>query len=323
MKAITYRRYGSPDVLQLEDVAKPVPRADEVLVRVRAVSLNAADWHYVRGDPSFIRIVTGLKKPRDGRLGIDVAGVVEAVGADVKELEPGAAVFGTCRGSVAEYVCVAVGKVARKPENVTFEEASTAGVAAFTALQGLRDKGRVRAGQKVLVNGAAGGVGTYAVQIAKWLGAEVTGVCSTRNVGLVQSIGADRVVDYTRDDFTTGAERYDVILDCAGTRTMRESRRVMKAKAIHVGIGAPRDINMRNVFAGLIASLFVSLFTSHKFVTMVAKSKKDDLATIRDLLASGAVKPVIEKVYPFAEAADAMRHLETGHVQGKIVVAVG
>lgn len=237
MKAIVYSNYGSPDVLKYEEIEKPTPGDDEVLIKVCATSVNPADWHFMRGTPYMIRLMLGLRKPKNRRLGIDVAGVVEAVGRNAIRFKPGDEVFGNCIGAFAEYVCTSESKLVTKPRSITFEQAATVNVAALTALQALRDKARVQAGQKVLINGAAGGVGTFAVQIAKSFGADVTGVCSTRNVEMVRSIGADRVIDYTREDFTSSGQRYDIILDCIGNHSLSEYRRVLNPKGIYVGIG--------------------------------------------------------------------------------------
>jgi NADPH:quinone reductase-like Zn-dependent oxidoreductase len=236
MKAAVYTRYGPPDVVQIEDVGKPVPKDDEVLIRVRVASVNPYDWHFMRGMPYPVRMSAGLRRPKHTRLGVDAAGQVEAVGRNVTQFKPGDAVFGNCRGAFAEYACTPESKLVMKPDNVTFEQAASVPIAAFTGLQGLRDKGHIQPGQKVLINGAAGGVGTFAVQIAKSLGAEVTGVCSTRNVDMLRSIGADRLIDYTQEDFTKSRQRYDVILDCVGNHSLLACTRVLNPKGdIHSG----------------------------------------------------------------------------------------
>ena len=237
MKAAVYSRYGPPDVVQIKDVEKPVPKDDEVLVKVRAASVNPLDCHCIRGTPYSIRIMTGLRQPKGTRPGVDVAGEVEAVGRNVTQFKPGDEVFGGCRGAFAEYVCTSESALVVKPDNVTFEQAASVPVAAFTALQGLRDKGNIQPGQKVLINGAAGGVGTLAVQIAKWLGANVTGVCSTRNVNFVRSLGADEVIDYTREDFTTSGQRYDLFFDCVGKHSFSACRRVLNPEGIYIVVG--------------------------------------------------------------------------------------
>ena len=319
MKAAVYRRYGPPDVVQIEDVEKPVPRDDEVLIKVRAASLNPLDWHFMRGMPRVVRLAAGLGRPKYTGLGTDVAGQVEAAGESVTRFRPGDEVFGTCRGAFAEYARASEAVLVNKPDPVTFEQAASAPVAAFSALQGLRDSGKIQPGQKVLVNGAAGGVGTFAVQIAKWLSADVTGVCSTRNLEMVRSIGADRVVDYTQEDFTRGAERFDVILDCVGNRSLAECARVLVPKGIHVPVGGSGD----QLFASLIQKLALSLFVSQKLVIFfLAKPNAEDLTIISGLMASGKVRPVIDKRYKLTEVAEAIRYLEQGHARGKVVVTM-
>lgn len=321
MKAIVYRRFGGPDVLELAEVETPVPREDEVLIRVRAASVNPADWHFMRGTPYIGRIAMGFRAPKVQRLGIDVAGVVEAAGANVTTLQPGDEVFGASQGSFAEYVCTSVSKLVTKPKNVTFEQAAAVNIAALTALQALRDKGRLRAGQKVLINGASGGVGTFAVQIAKALGAIVTGVCSTRNAELVRSIGAERVIDYTRDDFTREIERYDVFLDCIGNHSLIASRRMLASEGICVMVGAPSGRWIAPL-PRLVAALTLSLASRRKLTGMLAKSNKDDLALIAGMMENGQVTPVIDHTYTLSEAPEAIRYLETGHARGKVVIAL-
>lgn len=320
MKAVTYTRYGSPDVLELLEAPKPEPGPEEVVVRVHAASVNPLDWHFMRGEPALVRLMTGLVRPKNGRLGADLAGVVEAVGSGVTGFRPGQEVFGGGRGTLAESVSVRADRLVGKPGNIGFEQAAAVPVAALTALQALRDKGRLEPGQRVLVIGASGGVGTFAVQIAKALGTEVTGVCSTRNVEMVASIGADRVVDYTREDFAEGEARYDVILDCIGDRSLSEYRRVMNAAGIHVGVGGSGGT--LRVLAGLLTGTVVSLVVSQRFVSFMAAIRGDDLAVLSEMLASGAVTPVIDRSYPLEQAADAIRYLETGHARGKVVVTI-
>ncbi len=322
MKAIIYRRYGPPDVLEYDEIEKPPPGDDEVSIKVRAASVNPADWHLMRGDPFPLRLGTGLRKPRNIRFGADVAGQVEAVGRNVTRFKPGHEVFGVARGSLAEYVCTSETKLAIKPENVTFEQAASVGIAGFTALQGLR-KGHIEPGRKVLINGASGGVGTFAVQIARSFGAEVTGVCSSRNVDLVRSLGADRVIDYTRQDFTQGWERYDVIFDSAGGHSFFECRRVLNPKGIHIAVGGPRNQSMIGALAGALATLAFSWFVSQKFVLVLARSSHEDLTTLAELMSSGKVTPVIDRSYRLSEAREAVRYLEEGHARGKVVIAVG
>jgi NADPH:quinone reductase-like Zn-dependent oxidoreductase len=319
MKAAVYRRYGPPDVIQIEDVETPVPKDDEVLIRVRAASVNPLDWHFMRGTPHIVRMAAGLRKPRYTGLGTDVAGQVEAAGKNVTRFKAGDEVFGTCRGAFAQYARAFETVLVKKPDNVTFEQAASAPVAAFSALQGLRDSGKIQPGQKALINGAAGGVGTFAVQIAKWLGANATGVCSTRNLEMVRSIGADRVVDYTQEDFTKGSERFDVILDCVGNRSLAECVSVLVPKGIHVPVGGSGD----QLFASLIKKLALSLFVSQKLVVFfLAKPNAEDLAIISGLMSAGTITPVIDKRYKLAEAAEAIRYLEQGHARGKVVVTM-
>ena len=320
MRAIVYRRYGSPDVLEVEEIPKPAPADDEVLIRVHAASVNPYDWHFMRGEPYPLRLMAGVPRPKNPRLGADVAGEVEAVGKNIRGLKPGDAVFGTCHGSLAEYACGTEPKLAIKPEKVTFEEAASVGIAAITALQGLRDKGRVRAGHKVLVNGAAGGVGTFAVQLAKSFGAEVTGVCSTKNVEMVRSIGADHVVDYTQQDFTKGGEHYEILLDCVGNRSLSAYGRVMSANGIHVAAGGKAGRWMVGVLLSMITSRVRSALGSKKFLSLLANINAQDLAIMGELVASGKVKPVIDRRYGLSEVPEAIRYLEEGHARGKVVI---
>ena len=323
MKAAVYTRYGPPDVVQIAEVEKPVPKDDEVLIRVRAASVNPADWRLMRGVPHIFRMVFRLRSPtaaEPGRPGHDVAGQVEEVGRNVTQFKPGDEVFGACRGACAEYACTSEARAVRKPENVTFEQAASVPVAAITALQGLRDKGGIQPGQKVLVNGAAGGVGTFAVQIAKSFGAEVTGVCSTRNVDMVRSIGADRVIDYTHEDFTKSGQRYDLILDCVGNHSLSACRRVLNAKGICVIAGAPKEPGI--FLARFISAPVLSWFVSQKFVMFIAKLSKEDLTILQELMKSGKVTPVIDKRYSLSEVREALRYLEEGHARGKVVITV-
>ena len=320
MRAITYRRYGPPDVLELVEVAKPEPGPDDVLVRTHAASVNPLDWHFMRGSPAPVRVMTGLLRPRVGRLGVDLAGVVESVGSRVTRFGPGDEVFGAARGAVAEYVLARANRLARKPENISFQQAAAVPVAAITALQGLRDKGKVQPQQKVLVIGAAGGVGTFAVQIAKAFGAAVTGVCGTRNVETVASIGAERVVDYTREDFAGGEARYDVVLDCIGDRSLSEYRRVMSPKGVYVGVGGSGGV--LEMLLHFLKVRAVSPFVSQRFVSFIASLNGKDLGVLAELVGSGKVTPVIDRSYPLERAADAIRHLETGHARGKVVITI-
>ena len=323
MKAIVYHRYGSPDVLSYEEMAKPAPAENEVLIRVRAAAANPYDWHFMRGEPYPVRIMAGgLRKPKDPRLGADVAGEIEAVGRSITRFKPGDAVFGSCKGAFAEYTCASESKLAMKPDNVTFEQAASVPIAAFTALQGLRDKGKLQPGQKVLINGAAGGVGTFAVQIAKSFGAEVTGVCSTRNVEMVRCIGADQAVDYTQEDFTKSARRYDVILDCVGNHSFSECRRVLNPRGIYVGAGGTTDNWMIGPLTSAIKALVLSWFVSQKQVMVLAKPSNEDLAIMGKLMESGKVTPVIDRSYSLSEVPEAIRYLEAGHARGKVVITV-
>ena len=319
MKAIVYHTYGSPDVLECEDTPKPTPTDDQVLIRVRAAAVNPVDRMY-RGTPYLIRFFTGLRKPKQAWFGRDVAGEVEAVGRNVTRFKPGDAVFGSCRGACAEYACASESALALKPHNVTFEQAAAVPVAGYTALQGLRDKGRIQPGQKVLINGAAGGVGSFAVQIARSFGADVTGVCSTGKVDLVRSIGADHVIDYTREDFTRGAQRYDLLFDCVGNRSLFALRRVLQPKATCILVGAPHSAWL--ILARLLAATVLSRVVGQTFVMFMAKVSKEDLSIIGGLMEAGKVTPVIDRSYPLAEVPDAMRHLEEGHARGKIVITM-
>lgn len=323
MKAIVHRVYGTPEILREEETAKPVPAAGEVLIKVRAASVNPYDWHLMRGTPSFVRIFTGLRHPKDFRVGADVAGEVEVVGVGVTQFKPGDAVFGTCKGAFAEYACAPQDQVALKPANMTFEQAAAAPIAALTALQALRDKGRVQPGQRVLINGAAGGVGTFAVQIAKSLSAHVTGVCSTRNLEMVRSIGADAVIDYTQVDFTAAAERYDVLFDLVGNRRLSECLRVLAPRGIYIPCGGGGiDVSGTRVLAGMLKQVVASPFVSQRIAGILAKSTTSDLNQIRELMESGKVTPVINSRYKLNEVRHAVRYVETSHVRGKVVVYV-
>lgn len=321
MQAIVRTRYGTPEVLELREVEKPELVDDGVLVRVRATSVNAGDWYAMTGTPTLARAKLGLRRPKSELLGTDFAGTVEAVGKDVAQFAPGDEVFGGRSGAFAEYVCVR-GGIAQKPANLTFEEAAAVPVAALTALQALRDHGKLRAGQHVLVNGASGGVGTFAVQIAKALGAEVTAVCSTRNVDQALSLGADRVVDYMHDDFTRSEERYDLMIDVAGSRSWSESKRVLNRDARLVLVGAPRGNPLLGPLGRIARLRVASLRASQEVVFFIAKFNKPDMATLRELVESGRVKPVVERRYPLSETAAALRAMGEGHVQGKLVIAV-
>ena len=320
MRAVVCNTYGD---LRVEEIEKPDLTDDGVLVRVHASSVNPADRYATLGEPLIARPTMGFLKPRSNRMGTDFAGTVEAVGKDVTEFRAGDEVFGGKSGAYAEYVVVPRDRaIVSKPANVTFEQAGAVGVAGLTALQGLRDKGHVQPGQQVLINGASGGVGTFAVQIAKALGAEVTGVCSTRNVELVRSIGADHVVDYTREDFTRSDRRYDLLLDVAGSRSWSECRRVLNRPAILVIVGAPKGGRALGPLRHIVKLRLASVRSSQKAVFFAAKFNKPDLETLRELLEAGTVTPVIDRRYALSEIADALRYLGEGHAQGKIVVTV-
>ena len=323
MRAMVRSRFGSPDVLELKDIDRPVVADDGLLVRVRATSVNPADWYSLTGTPYLGRMAFGLLKPKLAVLGIDFAGTVESVGRNVKQFRPGDEVFGGTSGAFAEYVTVPEqGAVVSKPANITFEQAGSVAVAAVTALQGLRDKGHVQAGQKVLINGASGGVGTFAVQIAKSFGAEVTAVCSTRNVDIVRSLGADHVIDYTLDDFTRSDERYDLMLDIAGSRSWSECKRVLKPQATLVVVGAPRGNRVLGPVSHLAKTGLAAMRSSQKVVFFVAKVSKADMLVLQELLEAGKVKPAIDRRYKLSDVADALRYLEEGHARGKIVITV-
>jgi NADPH:quinone reductase-like Zn-dependent oxidoreductase len=319
MRAIVHERYGRPDVLELREVDVPEIEHDQVLLRVRAASVNPIEWYGVTG-PLFGRIGNGLRRPKNQSVGADVAGRVEAVGKEVTEFQPGDEVFGTAAGSWAEYAAARAIRLTRKPASVSFEEAAAVPIAALTALQGLRDKGKVQPGQKVLINGASGGVGTFAVQLAKWLGADVTAVCSTRNVELARSLGADRVVDYTREDFTRIGERYDVMLDIAGSRSFLACRRVLKPEAKFVLIGGRMTYRGLGPLPHLAGTILKSKGRSQSVKFFMAKIEREDLGLLAELLEAGTVKSVIDRRYELSQAAEALAYLGEGHARGKIVI---
>ncbi len=321
MRAVIRDRYGSPDVLVLRDIEKPALSDDGVLVRVRATSVNRMDWYSLTGTPYVARKEFGLWKPKSALLGVDFAGTVEAVGRRVTQVRPGEEVFGGRTGAFAEYMCVR-NAVLPKPASLTFEQAAAVPVAALTALQGLRDKGQLQAGQRVLINGASGGVGTFAVQIAKALGAHVTGVCSTRNVELVRSLGADEVVDYVREDFTRSGERYDLMLDVAGSRSWSACRRVLTPQATLVVVGSPKGNPLIGPLGHVAKVRLAALRSSQKVVFFMATLNKADLAVLRDLLEAGKVTPVIDRRYALSDIADALQYMGSGHAQGKIVLTL-
>ena len=320
MKAFRYERYGSPDVLELREVEKPAVTDDGVLVRVHASSVNPVDWHTLTGDPYLVRLQAGLLKPKTGALGVDFAGTVESVGRDVRGFRPGDEVFGGRSGAFAEYLCVPEGRgIVPKPANLTFEQAAALPVAAITALQALRDKGQIRSGQRVLVNGASGGVGTFAVQIAKELGAEVTGVCSTPNVSLVESIGVDHVVDYMQEDFTLGGGRYHLMLDIAGNRSWSDCKRVLEEDAVVVIVGGPKTNRWIGPLGHVAWVRLVTLLGSRRAFPFLATITKESLEGVAELVQAGKVTPVIDREYEFNELPEALRYLGAGHAQGKVV----
>ena len=322
MKAIVNCEYGVEN-LQLREIEKPTPADNEVLVRVRAASINPADGHLIRG-VWLMRPMLGMRKPKNTRFGTDFAGIVEAVGKNVADFKAGDEVFGAAKGAVADYIRVKADRgIVSKPSNITFEQAGSVAIAGLTALQGLRDKGHIQTGQKVLINGASGGVGTFAVQIAKAFSAEVTAVCSTRNIELVQSLGADHVIDYTKEDFTKGDQHYDMIYDLVGNHSFSERRQILTPNGICVlaGMGgAGLHPGMWGRVLGNFATVFRSKFTSQKFVFYIATLTKDDLNVLRDLMQSGKVSPVIDRTYKISETQAAVRYLEEGHARGKVVI---
>jgi len=331
MKAAIYTRYGPPGVVEVRDIEKPVPKDNEVLIKVRAASVNPLDEGLMKGGG---RVVTGLRRPKLTRLGVDVAGQVEAVGRNVTQFKPGDEVFGVCirdpqdsslrvwipQGAFAEYACAHESALVMKPGNVTFEQTASAPVAAFTALQGLRNKGRIQPGQTVLINGAAGGVGTFAVQIAKAFGAEVTGVCSTKSVEMVRSIGADHVIDYTHEDFTKSGQRYDLLFDCVGNHSLSAYRRALNSEGICVLVGERSGRRMIGILTRLLTALVLSRLGGQKLVTFLAKPKGEDLILMRDLMATGEVTPVIDRRYKLSEIREAIRYVGEGHARGKTVI---
>ncbi|MEP7072458.1 MAG: NAD(P)-dependent alcohol dehydrogenase [Verrucomicrobiota bacterium] len=325
MKAIVHCDYGSPDVLKLEEIAKPTPTDDQLLVKVRAASVNPLDWHYLEGTPYIMRFLgVGMRKPKSTRLGVDYAGVVEAVGKNVTDFKVGDEIFGGKDGAFAEYVCPKASRVARKPANITFAEAAAVPIAAITALQGLRDKGTLQPGQKVLINGASGGVGTFAVQIAKSLGAEVTGVCSTRNLEMVRQLGADHVIDYTKEDFARSGQRYDLLLDNVPNHSLSECRHVLTAKGKYVliGGGGPNDGRLIGPFARVITMLITAPFAQQKASMMIAELNPSDLTYLAGQMQAGKLKAVIDRTYKLAQVPDALRYLEEGHARGKVVISL-
>ena len=322
VKAITYCKYGGPEVLQLEEVGKPVADDDQVLVRVRAVALNPYDMHFLHGTPYFMRLMgAGLRKPKLTSIGVDFSGVVESVGKNVTGFKPSDAVFGGHQGALAEYIVISEQKLVRKPDNISFEQAGAVNIAAKTALQALRDAGKLQPGHEVLINGASGGVGTFAVQIAKYLGAEVTGVSSGRNSELVCSLGADHTIDRTQQDYTQGGTKYDLIIDNIGNHSLSANRRVLKPSGRYVMVSGPKGKWIKPMDR-VVAAMIYSRFVHQEMGMMMARGGKDDLVLLADLMQQGRVTPVIDKTYKLSEAAEAMRHLETGRARGKIVIQV-
>jgi NADPH:quinone reductase-like Zn-dependent oxidoreductase len=323
VKAITCQRYGGPDVLELEELEEPDPQDEEVRVRVRAASANPRDWHLMRGLPYVIRPQMGLRGPKFRVLGSDLAGRVEAVGRKVTRFRPGDEVFAhVLEGGFAEYGCVPQDLLGRKPANLTFEQAAAVPLAALTALQGLRDHGRVQPGQKVLIIGASGGVGTFAVQLAKLFGADVTGVCSTRNLELVRSLGADHVIDYTREDFTSNGRRYDLILQLAGTRSPSDCRRALTPKGTLSLSSGESDGRWIGPVGRMVKAVALSPFVSQRLGPFEAKPSQEDLRLLKELIEAGTVSPVIDRTYPLSEVPEAIRYLEQGHARGKVVITV-
>ena len=325
MKAVVRRCYGPPDVLAIDEIEKPVPEDNQLLVKVQAASVNPADWHFVRGEPYMMRLESGFGTPKDVRVGIDFAGTVEAVGKDVTRFKPGDEVFGGKTGALAEYITIDQdGNLAAKPASLSFEEMGAVNVGALTALQTLRDRAQLKPGQKVLINGASGGVGTFAVQIAKALGAEVTGVCSLRNVELVRSLGADHVIDYTTEDFTQASERYDVVMDNVANRDILDVRRILKPGGMHliIGGGGPDADPWFGAFKAPLKGFVVSWFVDEDIAFFLSHVSAEDLATIAGLMEQRKVRAVIDRRYRLAEAAEAMRYLESGRARGKVVVTI-
>jgi NADPH:quinone reductase-like Zn-dependent oxidoreductase len=322
MKAITYHRYGPPDVLELEDVDEPVIGDRDVLVRVRAASVNPRDWHFLRGLPYVMR-PTGLRIPKDGGLGTDLAGEVEAVGRDVRRFRPGDTVYGEVEaGAFAEYARAPEDVLAPKPANLSFEAAAAVPLAGLTALQGLRDQGKVQPGRTVLIIGASGGVGTFAVQLAKHLGAEVTGVCSTRNVELVRSLGADHVIDYTKEDFASGGRRYDVVFQLAGTRSASDCRRALTPEGTLIVSSGESAGRWFGPIGRIARATLLSAFVRQRLASFLARSSSDDLQALTELIEAGRIAPVVDRTYPLVETPEAIRYLETGRVRGKVVITV-
>jgi NADPH:quinone reductase-like Zn-dependent oxidoreductase len=322
MRAIVRAHYGPPEVLSVTEIERPAPGPDEVLIRIRAASVNPLDWHFMRGIPYALRLQTGLRRPKDRRLGHDVAGQVEAAGRDVTRFKAGDEAFGTCKGAFAEFACASESSLVPKPPNVTFEQAAAVPVAGLSALQALRDKGGIRPGQKVLINGASGGVGTFAVQLAKGFGAEVTGVCGPRNVGLVRSIGADHAVDYSQEDFTRAGLRYDLILDTVGNHSLSDRRRALTQAGALVLVGGSETGRWLGPLTGMLKAVAQAPFVRQRLLPFMARLNRDDLMALHALVGTGKIVPVIDCIYPLSDVPQAIRHLEGGHARGKIVITV-
>jgi NADPH:quinone reductase-like Zn-dependent oxidoreductase len=319
MKAIVYTKYGSPDVLHLKEVEKPTPKDDEVLIKIHAASVNAYDWHFLTADIFLIRLMGGgLLKPKNTRLGADIAGRIETVGRNIKQFQPGDEVFGMVKGGFAEYACAPESALVLKPVNTTFDEAAAIPMAAITALQGLRDEGQIQAGQKVLINGASGGVGTFAVQIAKSFGAEVTAVCSTRNLDQARSIGADHVIDYTKEDFTKNGQQYDLVFAANGYHTLSAYKRALTPKGIYIMAGG----SMAQIFQSMLLGSMMSETGGKTMGGVSAKANQKDLVVLKELVEAGKVIPIIDRRYTLSEAAEALRYIGEGHARGKVVITV-
>ena len=319
MKAIVYTKYGSPDVLHLKEVEKPTPKDDEVLIKIHAASVNAYDWHFLTADIFLIRLMGGgLLKPKNTRLGADIAGRIETVGRNIEQFQPGDEVFGMVKGGFAEYACAPESALVLKPVNTLFDEAAAIPMAAITALQGLRDEGQIQAGQKVLINGASGGVGTFAVQIAKSFGAEVTAVCSTRNLDQARSIGADHVIDYTKEDFTKNGQQYDLVFAANGYHTLSAYKRALTPKGIYIMAGG----SMAQIFQSMLLGSMMSETGGKTMGGVSAKASQKDLVILKELVEAGKVVPIIDRRYTLSEAAEALRYIGEGHARAKIVITV-
>jgi NADPH:quinone reductase-like Zn-dependent oxidoreductase len=323
MKAIVRQRYGTVDALELASLPKPIPAENEVLIRIRAAALNPFDWHMMRGTPWFLRLYSGLLKPRNIRLGADVAGTIVGLGPGATEFHLADEVFGTADGALAEYACAPVAGIVRRPPKASPEEAAAVPIAGLTALQALRDKAHLKPRDTVLINGASGGVGTFAVQICRWLGASVTGVCSGKNLDLVRSLGAERVIDYTQEDFAGRSDRYDVIFDLVGNRPLADFRKVLKPKGIFIGCaGSTPETSAGQLLKCMVEQTVAGWFTTQTLTGVLAHRNKADLEVLRELLGNGLIKPVIDRRYRLSEVPEAIRYIEQGHVRGKIVIAI-